>query len=324
MSMQCVETLITVRVFPDGKYHMKFRTEGDKEDIFNQDFPIPMSNPWVAEIIEKGKEDNDETVHIIISEAVLSGNTLFHTNINDPAPLRHPIIVQKKNKLFSTEYILRQVFKGRHVHQKYPLMAIEMQDTGNDSTGKIVETEIIMYCLKAGIEDIQGKMAVSDLMKERILNHFRGVFYKAEEEGKLFGIMDDSHDEKEETFVLPKQLIETNFRPFLADLPQNFTEACMDAMIPYIDEANITVNLHDDTFKFSGILPGAITHTNADSISNDTLWWAFNYEHFLNDDYIIEAASIVYHPKKIQIAIVAGALILLIGLILTFIKRKTS
>ena len=56
MSMQCVETLITVRVFPDGKYHMKFRTEGDKEDIFNQDFPIPMANPWVAEIIEKGKE----------------------------------------------------------------------------------------------------------------------------------------------------------------------------------------------------------------------------------------------------------------------------
>jgi len=324
MSIQCVETLITVRVFPDGKYHMKFRTEGDKEDIFNQDFPIPMSSPWTAEIIEKGKEDSDETVHIIISEAVLSGNTLFHTNINDPAPLRHPIIVQEKNRLFSTEYFLRQVFKGRQVHQKYPLMAIEMQDTGNDSTGTIVETEIIMYCLKAGIEDLQKAMPVSDLLKARILNHFQGVFFKAEEEGKLFGIMDDNQNGKDVPFVLPKQLIETNFRPFLSDLPQNFTEACMNAMNPYIEEANITVNLHDDTFKFSGTLPGAITHTNADSISNDTLWWSFNYEHFLNDDYVIEAASIVYHPNNIQKAIITGALILLIGLILIFKKRHTS
>jgi hypothetical protein len=95
-------------------------------------------------------------------------------------------------------------------------------------------------------------------------------------------------------------------------------------MNPYIEEANITVNLHDDTFKFSGTLPGAITHTNADSISNDTLWWTFNYEHFLNDDYVIEAASIVYHPNNIQKAIIAGALILLIGLILIFKKRHTS
>ena len=135
--MQCVETLITVRVFPDGKYHMKFRTEGDKEDIYNQDFPIPMSSPWAAEIIEKEKEDSDETVHIIISEAVLSGNTLFHTNINDPAPLRHPIIVQKKNRLFSTEYILRQVFKGRHVHQKYPLMPSKCRIRGTTPLGKL-------------------------------------------------------------------------------------------------------------------------------------------------------------------------------------------
>lgn len=322
--MQCVETLITVRVFANGKYHMKFRTEGDKEDVFNQDFLIPMSSPWAAEIIEKGNEDSDEIVHVIISEAVLAGNTVFHTNSNDPAPLRHPIIVQKTDRLFSTEYILRQVFNGRRVHQKYPLMAIEMQDAGNDSTGKIVETEIIMYCLDAGISDLQDIMPVKNLLKERILNHFRGVFSKAEEEGKLFGIMDDSNNENDETFVLPTQLIKTNFRPFLTDLPKNFTEACMDAMVPYIEEANVTVNLHDDTFKFAGILPGAITHTNADSISNDTLWWTFNYEHFLNDDYVIEAASIIYHPKKIQLAIVLGALSLLIALIFIFKKRQTS
>ena len=39
--LNCVETLITVNVFPDGAYHMKFHSEGDKKDIFDQDFPLP-------------------------------------------------------------------------------------------------------------------------------------------------------------------------------------------------------------------------------------------------------------------------------------------
>ena len=110
----------------------------------------------------------------------------------------------------------------------------------------------------------------------------------------------------------------------MADLPENFTQECMEAMAPYIDEANVTVNLNDDTFKFVGILPGVITRTNADSIFNDTLLWTFNYEDFLNDDYVIEAASIVYHPKKIQIAIVIGALAALVGLISISRRKRIS
>jgi hypothetical protein len=179
-----------------------------------------------------------------------------------------------------------------------------------------------MYCLQAGISDLQDRLPIKDLLKERILNHFRGVFHKAEEEGDLFGIMDKEN--KQDLFALPKELIETNFRPFLADLPKNFTQECMDAMAPYIDEANVTVNLNDDTFKFVGILPGVITRTNADSIFNDTLLWIFNYEDFLNDDYIIEAASIIYHPKRIQIAIVIGALAALVGLISISRRRRIS
>ena len=321
-SLRCVETLITVRVFPDGKYHMKYHTQGDRKDVFNQDFPIPMQSPWAAEIIEKRKEGDDEPVHIINSEALLSGTTTFFSETDGPAPPRHPITVQKNDQLFSTRYTVRQLFQGRRVHQKYPLLAKAMQDAVEDSSDKIVETEIIMYCLQAGISDLQDRLPIKDLLKERILNHFRGVFHKAEEEENLFGIMDKEN--KQDLFALPKELIETNFRPFLADLPKNFTQECMDAMAPYIDEANVTVNLNDDTFKFVGILPGVITRTNADSIFNDTLLWIFNYEDFLNDDYIIEAASIIYHPKRIQIAIVIGALAALVGLISISRRRRIS
>ncbi len=303
---------------------MKFHTEGDKKDVFDDDFPIPMQSPWAAEIIEKGKKDSNDPVHVINSEAVLSGTTTFYSETSGPAPPRHPITVQKNAGLFSTSYTLHQVFEGRRVHQKYPLLAKAMEDSEDDSTVKRVETEIIMYCLAAGIKDLQEPMPIEGLLKERILNHFRGVFYKAEEAGNLFGIMDSDKNEGEDVFILPKALIETNFRPFLDDLPENFTQACMEAMMPYIDEANVTVGLNDDTFKFAGILPGVITHSNADSMSHDTLWWEFNYEDFLNDDYVIEAASVIYHPKRIQMAIVIGALVVLIGLILISRKRKTS
>ena len=32
-SISCVETLISLNVFPDGKYHMKIVSSGDEEDI---------------------------------------------------------------------------------------------------------------------------------------------------------------------------------------------------------------------------------------------------------------------------------------------------
>ncbi|MDP6338842.1 MAG: hypothetical protein QF842_00750 [Candidatus Marinimicrobia bacterium] len=303
---------------------MKFHMEGDKKDVFNNDFTVPMTSPWTAEIIEKGKEGSDEPVHIINTEAVLNGVTVFHPSSEGPAPQRHPIAIEKKNGLFATTYLLSQIFEGRQVSQKYPLMIKSMQDTGDDSTEKIVETEIIMYCLRMGMDDLKNKLPIEELLKERILNHFRGVFHKAEEEGNLFGIMNDDKKEDKTLFVLPRELIETNFRPFLDALPDNFTKACMEAMSPYIDEANVTLGLNDDTFKFAGILPGMITHSNADSIKNDTLWWKFNYEDFINDDYVMEAASVVYYPKRIQAAIVIGALVILVSLILTSRKRKKS
>jgi len=324
LSFQCVETLITVRVFPDGKYHMKFHAEGDKKDVFDEDFPIPMAPPWATVILESDKEDSDEPVHIINSEAILKGATAFHSEIDGPAPIRHPITIQKNDGLFYTTYSLLQVFRGRRIHLKYPLLAKAIEEAGDDSAETRVETEIIMYCLKTGISDLQETLPIEDLLKERILNHFRGVFHKAEEEGNLFGIMGSENSTEENSFVLPVKLIETNFRPFMADLPENFTEECLDAMAPYIEEANVTIGLNDDTFKFAAILPGVTTHSNANSISNDTLWWSFNYEDFLNDDYIIEAASIIYHPKKVQMAIVITALVILIGIILISIRKKKS
>ena len=54
-SISCVETLISINVFPDGKYHMKIVSSGDEEDIENNDFIVPRSDQWNT---ERKKEEN--------------------------------------------------------------------------------------------------------------------------------------------------------------------------------------------------------------------------------------------------------------------------
>ncbi|MEC7901589.1 MAG: hypothetical protein VYE41_01385, partial [Candidatus Neomarinimicrobiota bacterium] len=162
---------------------------------------------------------------------------------------------------------------------------------------------------------------IDQLLIERMLNHFNGVFYKAEEEDRLLEIFKSENLESVEMIKAPEALIRTNFKPFENLLPLNYVDACIDAMLPYIKEANVTIQLNDDTFKFASTLPGSIFQSNADSVSNDTLWWAFDLKDFMNDSYTIEAASIVYYPQRIQKAIVLGTLIILIVLFI-IAKRK--
>ena len=69
----------------------------------------------------------------------------------------------------------------------------------------------------------------------------------------------------DEKFSLPEKMIRTNFMPFEPMLSSNFVDSCISEMKPYIKEANITVELHDDTFKFAGVLPGLITKSNAET-----------------------------------------------------------
>ena len=298
---------------------MKFRSEGDEKDVYNDDFVLPKDNNWATEAKEKQNPNSEETIFILETQALLEGETIFYQKDKDPSPQRHPINVKKIDHFFSTTYEMNQVFKGRQVSQKYPLLSKAMADAGTDSIYEKVESEIIMYCLSAALEQIE----IEELLKDRILNHFRGVFYKAEEEGKLLQILDGSNTVNHEKFSLPEKLIRENFIPFKPLLSSNFIDSCISKMEPYIKEANITVELHDDTFKFAGVLPGLITKTNADSVKNDTLWWIFSADDFLNDDYTIEAASVIYYPKRDQLIIVIIAGVLLLTLFINYRKRKS-
>ena len=151
---------------------------------------------------------------------------------------------------------------------------------------------------------------LESILAERIENYIRG-YVDRKNFTELYSI-----DDAASLFV------DDVLQPFLTQLPENYQAAYQDAVDRYSKEMHTTGQLQDDQFKFRIFLPGVIISTNADSIAGDTLMWTFGLKDFLNDDYILEAQSIVYSKQRIQfVIIVVTLLVLIIAVILIKFKR---
>ena len=316
--ISCVETLITINVLPDARYRMSIVSKGDKEDIENNDFTLPKSAEWSIKTFQEIDDETGDMIFFSSGESMLEGTNLLINNDNQNA-LRYPISVKLNKGVFSDTYILHQLFEGRQVAAKYPTLAQALLEPSDESRQINVFTEVMLYCIKESINNPEMQFDVKDLLKERIINHFNGVFYKAGEDGNL---KDISQDNKNGNIIgFPEKFIRSNFKPFDEILPLGFIDSSLIGMLPCINEANTTINLNDDTFKLISTLPGRVFMSNADSVYNDTLLWSFDLKDFTNDSYTIEAASIIYYPKKIQKAILVGTILILFVLFL-IAKRK--
>ena len=304
----CVEHLVTVRVFPDGRYTMKFVTKGDSTDVFNDDFPHPFGNPWTTQIATEIKDE--ETTWIMETSGLLSGPVAFSAGENSPVQLAHPIDVKRTAGWIGTKYSVIQFFKGREVFRKYPKFGDSLGNAENDSTEWAGEA--LYYIGKTAINDLQkdSTTMLDNVLAERIENYIRGYVDR-----KIFT----------ELYAIgnPTSLFVNDvLQPFLTQLPENYPVAYQNAVDHYSKEMHITGQLKDDQFKFQIFLPGVVISTNADSISGDTLLWTFGLKDFLNDDYILEAQSILYSKKRIQFLIIVGMLlVLIIAVILIKFKR---
>ena len=155
--------------------------------------------------------------------------------------------------------------------------------------------------IKTAINDLQtdSSTMINGILAERMENYIRG-YVDRKNFTELYSIEDSS-----EIFV--RDIL----KPFIKDLPSNYELVFQSLVNLYSKEMHITGELRDDQFKFYIFLPGAILTTNADSIAGDTLMWTFGLKEFLNDDYILQAESIVYSKKRIQ-----AGIIILLGLVL--------
>ena len=304
----CVEHLITVRVLPDGRYTMKFVTKGDSTDVFNDDFPHPFGSPWTTHIATEIK--NEETTWIMETSGLLSGPVAFAAGESSPIQLAHPIDVKRTAGMLGTRYSVIQFFKGREVFRKYPKFGDSLGNTEDDSTKWIGEA--LYYIGTTAINDLQedSTTLLENILAERIENYIRG-YVDRKNFTELYSIGDSA-----------SLFVDDVLQPFLTQLPANYPAAYQDAVDLYSNEMHITGQLQDDQFKFHIFLPGVVISTNADSIAGDTLLWTFGLKDFLNDDYILEAESIVYSKKRIQFAIiVVTLLVLIIAVILIKFKR---
>ncbi len=302
----CVETLISVRVHPDGRYTMNFLTRGDSTDVFNRDFPHPSGANWVTKI-EKEHEEKDD-IWVMNTSGIAEGTLLFTSREDSLIALQHPIQIRRTDGFFTTRYTLRNVFKGRNVYLKYPAFGKSLQESDKDSTRWI--DEAFYYMCSAGINDLQSdpETTIDPDLSERVINHIRNTLARVHQK-KLFEELENK-----------QYFIDQMLRPFQNDLPVGYSALLSRATDIYEKELRLTSELQDDQFQYRVFMPGVITSTNADTISGDTLKWSFGLSEYINDDYIIEAASIVYSRQRIQIAILIAAGFLLIILFL-FYKR---
>ena len=293
----CVEHLITIRGFPDGRYLMNFVSRGDSTDVFNEDFPHPFGDPWVTKI-ETEISDDDKT-WIMTTSGLTQGPTAFSSSNNSLVELAHPIDVRSEKGMFGTHYFVTQFFKGREVFRKYPKFGNSMSSIDNDTTEWM--SEALYYIGSTAIYDLQSDSStkINALLADRMENYIRG-YVDRKNFTELYSIEDSSG-----------LFVRDILNPFINELPSNYKFSFQNLVDLYSKEMHITGQLRDDQFKFYIFLPGAIITTNADSISGDTLMWTFGLKEFLNDDYILHAESIIYSKKRIQTGI-----IILLGLVL--------
>ena len=302
----CVEHLVTIRVFPDGRYFMNFVSRGDSTDVFNEDFPHPFGDPWITKI--DTEISDDETTWIMSTSGLLSGPTAFSSGNNSLVELAHPIDVRSEKSLFGTHYFVTQFFNGREVFRKYPKFGNSMSSVDNDTTKWI--SEALYYIGSTAINDLQtdSSTMIDGILAERMENYIRG-YVDRKNFTELYSLEDSSR-------IFVRDIL----KPFINDLPSNYELVFQSLVDLYSKEMHITGQLRDDQFKFYMFLPGAIIVTNADSIAGDTLMWTFGLKEFLNDDYILQAESIIYSKKRIQagIIILSGLVLILAFFLIKF------
>lgn len=304
----CVETLISVKVHPDGRYTMNFITKGDSTDVFNHDFPHPTGPNWNTHVKKEVRDDDD--IWTMSTKGIVTNSYIFTSRNDSLTVLQHPIQIIKNDGYFATHYILQNVFKGRQVYRKYPSFGRSLQESDSDSTRWL--DEAFYYMCSQGLNDLQNdsSTAIDDDMADRVKNHIHNTLARVSQK-ELFDELENK-----------QSFIDQMLKPFSKDLPIGYSTLLSNSTDVYEEELELTSDLQDDQFEYRALLPGAITSTNADTISGDTLKWSFGLQDYINDDHVIEAASVVYSPQRIQIAVLITAGLFLIILYLVYKRRK--
>ncbi len=288
----CVEHFIFIRVLPSGDTEISITSTGDSTDVLDDDFQHPVSPAWHHSYRNDTRED--ETVLVQTSMAFLSSKMIPLPGINKDGIQTYDIQVQKTRGWFVTTYRFRERFGGRGLYIKSPRLA---EAIGNHEAADTTqwETEALNYIFHAAVDDLERDsiFVLPYGMAGRLKTHFTN--YLAHVEAlRVY----------EELSRKPEVMLREILAPFLPDLPVGYITRFRSAMEPYEKDIKTSYHLNDDQFTVALILPGQVYTTNADTIAGDTLKWEFTIEAFMNDDLVLEAASVIVSPTSYRRTVV--------------------
>jgi hypothetical protein len=303
----CVEHKFSFTVSPDGSYKVEYKGHGDKNDLTDFDFPLPTSGKWtINSTLENTEaESYDYTAHRLFKRNEYFPTTFYNgDSIYFESLLKHPIKVKHYNWFFRESFSFDVEIGGRNVSSKYPKVEQFILDTENPPMGWLKEA--LVYLLTETLNQAEMEWNTRPIIAAELLN------WKNNE----LEILSDS-TLLEEIDYYKNIGLDIIMQPASPDL---YNE--MDSIFKSLeDELTITLDLIDDSFSFQLILPGILEYTNSDSSASDTLFWSFELQDYMNENFVMRANSSINYPGRQKAGLFIGFTTILIFLGLRRRKR---
>ena len=283
ISTNCVEHKISISINPNGSYGYTHHVEGDKKDITDYDYSLPISNYWE---IENNFLDLTDSYYYSINKS-FDKNELFpssfyeYDSLKKEILLKHNLNVEYSNRLIYEYYNFEMIYEGRQANKKYPILSSFIKDQENASPGWVHDG--LSYIFKKSLLESDFGFNLNNIISNSIEDWLSSVK----------STYDDNFLQK--NFENIKQEGIGIVESFLID---DSIDEFISLVNKYEKEARITVDLIDDIFEFFVVLPGILVETNADSILNDTLLWRFSGVKFADNDFKLIAKSTIYHKSR--------------------------
>ena len=199
-------------------------------------------------------------------------------------------------------------FHGRQIKSDYPLLYQAILSEKMDSLHWL--TEALTIIIDKSLKNLTPEpMAINNLLwNQRLVNHFRNTFSRIQSLADLEQMQNDRVN-----------YIENILKPFSVD--NSFPQKLADAMTVHEKYLQTSLDLDDDSFEIKVLMPGQVVSTNSSSLNQDTLIWSFGLDSLLNDQFSLEAVSVIYPIENMEKMIILGVFILLIFFGLLLIRQ---
>ena len=238
----CVEHKFSFMVSPDGSYQVEYKGHGDKNDLTDFDFPLPLGVKWsINSTLENAEaESYDYTAHRLFNRNENFPSTFYKgDSIYFESLLKHQIKLKHRNWFFKETYSFNVEIVGRKVDSKYPQIGLFILDTENPPEGWLKEA--LMYLLTETLNQADIEWNTRPIITAELHD------WKKNE----LGLVSDS-TLIEEIDYYKNMGLDIIMQPAS---PHLYNE--MDSIFKLLeDELHITLDLIDDSFSFQLILPG--------------------------------------------------------------------